>query len=308
MLDRYRIHGSRLLLPFFFFLFIALAFHAEKLVSGRGTPITLHDEFDHEYSRYLKTGELLYEHGLFAWYPSLAGGSPSYAYQFPPYYPLCFLAPVVPLWLIYSSLTMAWMCLAGLGMYLFLKERLSVSKDVALAGGVIFSIGVEIYGCGVTQTVFDYCFPLFYVLMTQQTHRRWVLWSSGAVLCLLTVLSYPVLTLPIYMSMHFVVLLLLEGKESLKIFKVHVKRWAIYWSGYVLSCLPLIYTLFLNKDNASRQYGAFTERMASLVGQQLWGNASRTMLMFVLGGSLCFITKSKRVGSIFRSVPIARCV
>jgi len=286
-------------LPFFFFCFMTLAFHFDKLIDGKYTSICLHDEFDHEYPRYEKTGELFYAHGFYGWYPALAGGSPSYAYQFPPYYPMCLMAPIFPLWFLYSAFMMVWMCLSGFGMYLFLKKRMLLEKNVALAGGFVFAIGSAISGASVTQVDFNYCFPLFYCLATHHSDRKWVLWASGCGLCLLAVFSYPVLTVTFYVLLHFMVMFIIDRRRDLGIVKIHFQRWVIYWTGYVLSFAPLIYTLFVNRNIAARDYSSPSSPFITALGVILWKCVPQMMLIFLLGGSVLLITKSQKVRNVF---------
>lgn len=230
---------------------LVLFFYADKLLLGPWAAVRVHDVFEVDYSRYQIYGELLLKHGPFAWMPHFAGGMPSYAWQHPPYYVLCLLARFLPMWLIYHAVVIALMAAAAWGMFRFLRERMDVSEERAVAWAGLFALATQLQPDGVPENVLSFCIPLFYVWSVEAWERR----STRALLGLwaIMLLSYPVLALPHFTLLHFAIPLVDRQLEP-------GERWPLWgwftalWGGYVLLNAPVIYSLFMYAPQAARHF------------------------------------------------------
>jgi hypothetical protein len=85
-------------------------------------------------------GRLLLEYGPYAWYPNHTGGIPAYAWHFSPLYILNILSALLPSWLVYFSLVIFLMTIAGYGMYRLLLGYFNLPQWLSLFGGIFFCI------------------------------------------------------------------------------------------------------------------------------------------------------------------------
>jgi len=248
-----------------FFVLLAMAFYLDKLCLGQHAPIRIHDSFESEFGQYVAKGQLLITHGFYAWFPNLAGGMPAYAYQFPPYYPLCILCALIPSWAVNSMMVILLMGIAGYGMYLFSRRFMSLPHWVALFGGTLFAFASS--GILVHQ-VFMQAFPLFFVysvgLMTEGDRFRGY-WKPLCILIALSALSYASLTLVVFSTFQVLLIVLTNFHNRRTMWRMMVCSFLI-WTGYALLNLPTIYALL--------EFSQYSQR---------WGNYERSWAYFAKG-------------------------
>ncbi len=236
---------------FFLFFLFALAFNFD-LILGPYAILRIHDTFDSGFFEFFIRGGLFLKYGLFGWDPHYAGGMPSFANQFPPYYPLALLSTVLPPWLVYSLMCLGLMTLAGYGMYRMLAGFFQVSRPIAVFGGLVFSISASFF---VVQALFNYVFPIFFVWSTELVLLRLGLVPRALRvfgLVGLALLSYPVISLPFFPIFHLA-LVVAYGRQSPD-FKRLILGTIMVWTGYVLLFAPLLYTLYEYVPLAQRTY------------------------------------------------------
>lgn len=274
------------------FLLISLGFYADKLLLGPYSIVRLHDVFDSEFSRCKATGELVSRFGLFGWFPNVAGGSPSYAYHFVPYYPVCLMSVFLPLWLIYSLMVIALMLMAGYGLYRFLTDFLGLPEKVSIAGGVVFALSTQIQVNAVVGLVFNYAFPIFFIWTVALFPRS----RSSAVFAILGAIgivffSYPVGTIPFFSLLHLLIILFLnpvhKGKDG-----AMLMQWAAVWVGYTLIFGPQLYALFQYSSVAAREYLPHTQGLPFYVTKFGAIIPSKSLTLFFLGGSVLLFFQS----------------
>jgi hypothetical protein len=224
---------------------IALVFHADKLFLGSFEPIIIHDTFTSEFQRYEAAGELLTKHGLFAWFPNMTGGLPSYAWHYSPFYILCLMSIIVPSWIIYALLVIVPMILAGRGMQRFLNERLKVTPWCAMAGGLFFMFSGQLME-RTPVLIFYHVFPIFFMWFTDFfDHKTSLAQKLPKIigLNLILLVSYPTHLLPMFPILQILMILLLYYEEKNKMKKLLV--WSVViWAGYILTWAPVLYSLF----------------------------------------------------------------
>ncbi len=289
---------------------LVVAFYVDKLVLGPWAAIRVHDVFDSDFLRYEPLGKLLFQHGFFSWYPHYAGGMPAYVWHHTPFYVLCVLAGVLPLWLIYGVLWMGLMAAAGWGMFRLLKERMEMSARNAFLGAAFFECASQIQLNNAPEMVFDYAFPLFYV-WTLDVWENWhqprrilkPLLGVGAML----LLSYPILTLP-YFALLQGVLLALDAKvmRNRRTAVTAFFGWGILWSGYVLGCAPVFYALLGYSPEAARHFDAWRlpdlqglREFLTVLGQQTAIALSRSMTFAPVMAAAGLLAVSRRVRRYF---------
>ncbi|HXT02310.1 MAG TPA: hypothetical protein VN915_16670 [Elusimicrobiota bacterium] len=223
-------------------------------------------------------GELLSRHGLFSWFPQYTGGIPAYAWHHTPFFALCVLARLLPIWFIYHAMVIGLMAAAGWGMYRFLSERMGLAARTAFLGAAFFSLTSQIQPNCIPETVFNYAFPLFYVCsLDAWENREKPVRAAGpfAVVSAILLLSYPVLTLPFYAPLHLAVLYLLDERAIAR--RAGASAWVILlWLGYALACLPVLYSLWRYAPEAARHFSSTWPDLAAAAGLPLV--AGRTLL------------------------------
>lgn len=244
---------------FIIFLALSCIFYFDKLILGPNATIRIHDTFDTEFSRYASLGKLFLKHGFFVWNPQIFAGMPAYAYHFPPYYILCLLAAVFPVWLIYSALVILLMLAAAYGMYWFLKDFLGISTNLAILGGLFFSLQAQVHSNSIVHVVFNYAFPMFFMCLFT-AGRRDVSFSRRLVFLFfvffITAISYPVLTIPMFFVLQCFVILLLDFNKNMQTAKMLFKTFLV-WGGYVLLSTPILYGLYSFAPLCQRTYGPY---------------------------------------------------
>ena len=240
--------------------FIALAFYADKLLLGPDAYIRIHDTFDVDFPRHLAQGKLLFEHGFSKWYPNLAGGIPAYAYHYPPYHLLSLLGALLPAWSIYATLVIAYMSLAGLGMYLLLVRLGNIPHPLSMLGGLIFMLSTQIQSNAIVHNMFLYVFPFFVVATSGKLFSnsgRWSFLVATFIALVILHVAYVDLTLIFFSVGHVAILWLFSSrckKSNIKIF------WATVaiWTGYVFIELPVVHGLLEFRSYVQRDYSLLT--------------------------------------------------
>lgn len=282
-----------------FFFLLSLIFFLDKFILGPDSFIRIHDTLDSEFSRYKAMGELFFKFGLFGWYPNLAGGIPSYAYHFAPYYPLCLLSTFLPAWLIYSLMAMLLMLIAGYGMYSFLFNFLKLSQKACIAGGVLFALNTSVQGTySNCHLVFNFAFPLFFMWTSGVFYQDRI--EKGKTLSsllpkigvfFLLFISYPILTVIFFSLLQLMMILLLNPPPKSVTYKL-VIQWVLIWFGYVLMFTPNLYTLIQHSFETSRIYIPFTKDFFSAIAQENYHLIIRSLSIFLFGGSIALLFKS----------------
>jgi len=242
------------------FILLACIFYFDKLILGPYATIRIHDTFDTEFSRYASLGRLFLNNGFFAWNPNIVCGMPAYAYHFPPYYILCLLATVFPIWFLYAALVILLMFVAAYGMYWFLKDFLKVSAELSYLGGLIFSLQMQIHSNSIVNVVFNYAFPMFFMCLITAGKKNvsFKVRLLSMVFVILTLfLSYPVLTLPMFFILQCFVIIFFNFHNGLSVQRMLFKT-VLVWAGYILLSMPILYGLYSFIPFCQRSYGQYT--------------------------------------------------
>jgi hypothetical protein len=217
--------------------------------------VRIHDTFDSEFIQYAIRGSLLLRHGPFAWVPGYAGGIPAFAGQASVFYPLSILAAILPLWLVYWLFAITLTTLAGYGMYRLTRILFQVGRGVALFGALAFVFGLLSLEFNIPNMVFNFVFPMFFVwsleLFGANLGAMGRAWRLGGLIGL-SLLSYPVLTLPFFPILH-VLLVWAFIPPSADRWKL-LGQIVLLWTGYVLLFLPNLYSLYSYIPLAQRTY------------------------------------------------------
>ncbi len=283
-----------------FFLLLALLFGFDHVLFGPWAFVRFHDVFNSGFFEYFNRGRLLLEHGFFNWYPNFAGGMPSFVFHHPPYYLLCLLSMFLPLWLIYALLRVGLMMLAGYGMYRLLHDYWQVSRPWAVLGGLFFTLSSSLY---VVHVLFIYVFPAFFVWwLDLQQNLLSFLGKAGRLLGLLvlTLLSYPVITLPFYPVLHLALVVCFFRQSDR--FPRLVINTVLVWTAYVLFFVPSIYALYDYIPLAQRTfnydiyfvYKSFFPAVRSLVGNFFYYSLTEPTLLLIIYG-LPLLTRASRL-------------
>ena len=236
----------------------------------------------------------------------MAGGRPSHAFQFTPFYPLVIAAQLLPLWLIYAGMKIALMLTAGYGMLRFLRDYLGFKPDLALLGGCVFALNTQTQSAQIVHVVFNFAFPLVFVwsLGIAGTQRySWIAATFGLVL--FSLLSYPVLTGPIYAATQLLLIVFLNPVYRKSMGRLLVK-WAVFWLGYGLMFLPLAYALLDVSGESQRAHSLLTQSpffYIDVLGKEF---LAKSLLVFLVGGSLVLAYHSSMVrrALLLNSIPI----
>ena len=232
---------------------------------------------------------------------------PSYTWHYPSYYILCLLSIVLPLWLIYTLVIILLMFLAGYGMYRLLYEYFKMPQWLSLIGGIFFCFISQIQSNNIIHTVFNYTFPIFFMLVIDISNDEISLKSKF--LTLLSILfifhlSYPVLTLPLYCVIHGFLLLFLNYH-----FKERTKKLLfnsiLIWIGYIFLCLPVLYGLFDFIPLNQRTYHYISIRDISLIKfikncyLSFHGHSIRTITYISTCGGIIYFFFSKQIRKLY---------
>jgi len=239
-------------------ILLACIFYADKVALGPYATVRMHDLFDTEFARFKIMGNMLMEHGFFAWYPNIAGGMPAYAYQFPPYYILCLTSILIPSWLIHSIMIFFLMVVAGYGMYWFLKDFLKVAPGLSFAGGLIFSLSSQIQPNTTMLSAYKFAFPAFFMCsVVIQLHAKSfkVRLISFLFILFIIVTSYPVSTLPYFCVLQLLIIYFMNFKYR-NLTNQMVIRTVLVWTGYIILCIPVLYALYEYIPFVQRTYVA----------------------------------------------------
>ncbi|MCG6552621.1 MAG: YfhO family protein [Candidatus Magnetominusculus sp. LBB02] len=278
-----------------FFVIAAAVFFIDKLTLGPFAPVQLHDVFETDLPRYKPMGELLFKHGLYFWYPNWPGGAPAYAWHHTPFYILNIAAQIMPLWVLYGAMVIVMMAVAGYGMYRFLCGYLQIDGWVAAVGGLFFALNMQLSSQFFLYT-FSYAFPLYFA-WAYDFHKGGGKVLKLIILNLLVALSYPVLTLPYFVILELLVIVLLQPQGQNARVRMLI-RTAFVWFGYILICVPVIYGLYKYIPYSHRTYQY--EAVAAIgilrtLHNGLSGHLLTTMTLIPLAGAMAIAGKVQRV-------------
>lgn len=265
---------------------LALLLAGDKLLLGPYGLVRLDDVFDSTMVEYERLGSLLYGHGLFAWYPHFAGGRPSHAFHFTPLHPLALAAAVVPLWLLYAGLRLLLIVGAGYGMFRFGRDYLGFEPRLALVAGLVFALTSQTQTGSQVHALFNFVFPLVFVWslgLGPEGRRGWLVRGLG--LAGLALLSYPVFTIYYYPLVQVLLLLFvnpLHGPSTRRF----LSRTVLFWLGYGLIALPLIYALLGFGPESQRTFYVRTEPFLARLLEFALELPAASLLVSLLGGAL----------------------
>ncbi|MDP6477846.1 MAG: DUF6044 family protein [Nitrospinaceae bacterium] len=303
--------GTSMKRTFVCFLMMAIIFHLDKFLLGPYALIKIHDVFESEFSHYLVLADWLKEYGYVGWYPNVAVGAPSHAYQSGPGYILVLLSLLFPSWIIYHGLIVLMMTISGYGVYRLLRDFFSISHRFSLFGGLLYACSSQGW---VTNTffIYDFAFPLLFVLLHHPPQRAASISSLAYrvfVLIILAWVSYPILATG-YPLLHLGLIFVIASSDW-KILKPWLIQFVMFWVGFALLYTPVVYSLLEYLPFAHRVYPEkitlasmlSTEEFQWFLGH-VWQNliyseSVRALVFPILVGSipLMFIsTKVRRMG------------
>lgn len=264
-------------------LALTLLCYLDKILLGPYAFVDFYDTMEVHSAHFQNMFRLWRDFGPFSWYPFHAGGAPAFAGQHPPYHPAVFLSGLLPVWLLSLAWNLGQMFLAGYGMLRALRLLANPARPVRLFCAALFALT---WISGNVHIVFGYAFPAFLAwtsdLARPDLPRRARL---GAALGLLAVslLSFPVLTLPHFPALHLAFVLFLG--RHLPHFRRQVAMVFAVWTGYVLFFAPSIASLFLYIPFAQRDWGfAYPGLAAALkdLGRYMYGRLTDQHLLPLL--------------------------
>ncbi|MDQ7834833.1 MAG: hypothetical protein RDU24_05585 [Humidesulfovibrio sp.] len=234
--------------PALLFLALALVLCVDQIL-GPYALVRFHDWFDDGVFSERMLALDFFRHGLTGWRPSL-GGLPTFVGQKPPYDPLALAFALIPPWLVDAALNLGVLFLAGWGMEGMLRKFFGVSRRIACFGAVLFLFSSMMR----VRCLFVFVFPTFFLLSLD-------LFDGGlrlpqrllrlAGLLGLTLFSFPVITLPEFSTLHFVLLLLFSRRDQLA---RRLGGVVLLWTAYALIYLPLFQQLLDYLPNINRVY------------------------------------------------------
>lgn len=226
--------------------------YLDKILLGPYAFVDFYDTMEVHFAHFQNMFRLWREFGLFSWYPFHAAGAPAFVGQHPPYNPAVFLSGLMPIWLLSLAWNMGQMILAGYGMLRLLRLLINPSRPVRLFCAVVFSLA---WVSGNVHFVFSYAFPAVFAwtsdLARPDLPRRKRIVAALGIL-LVSLFSYPVLTLPHFPVLHLAFVLFLG--QNLPHFRRQVAMVFAVWTGYVLLFAPSIVSLFLYIPFAQRDW------------------------------------------------------
>lgn len=254
------LHHKGLILIIFFMLSCTL--HFDKIFLGDDALIRIHDSFDAEISRFNSTSILLKDHGNFSWFPTISGGMPAYAFHHPPYFILCLLLTFISPLLLNNALAIVNSTFAGFGMYWFLKDYNKNNPGLSFFGGIIFFLITQFDGFqSQTMLVFNFAFPIFAMSLFSFTFDgssiKLRIFSLVS-LIFITSTSSPILTIPFFGLMSLLIVFIYDEENTL-IKRGMIIKVIIFWFGYILINIPVIYSLFDYIPFAQRKYSSTGE-------------------------------------------------
>lgn len=270
---------------------LCLLCYYDKILLGPYAVIDFYDTLEVHFSHFKAMADLWASYGPFSWYPYHAGGVPSFVGQHPPYHPAVFLTGVLPIWLVALLWNISQMFLAGYGMYRFLPLLLRVSRRTAL---VCASLSSLLWISGNVHMVMPSAFPALFA-WTYDLHRsdsgRLTRVRSAFYILLVSLFSFPVLTLPHFPTLHLVLVLFLG--RHLQDFRRQVAGVFLVWTAYVLIFTPSIVSLF--------QYIPYAQRDWDFVFPG-WGAAMQDFGHWVKGR----LGDQPMLGLLFLAIPLHR--
>lgn len=279
--------------PFMLFLALAVLSHLD-LALGPYAFVDFYDTLEVHFGHFQNMADLWRNYGFFSWYPFNAGGVPSFVGQHPPYHPAVFLSMLMPVWVLSLLWNLGQMVLAGWGMYNLLRILFEISDDVAFAIAAVFAmsfIGSNIH------IVFAYAFPAYAVwtlnAFSSSSNRVKKLLSIFGLL-LISLLSFPVLTLPHFPAIHLALVLVFGNKRQ--DFVRQIAAVFLVWTGYVLLFVPSIVSLYQYIPFAQRDWGfpqvSVSHALTSLLAV-FWARLSELSTFPIVMFSLPLIRRTK---------------
>ena len=277
-------------------------FYIDKLILGPYATVRIHDTFDTEFPRYAYLGNLFLKHGFFAWNPQMILGMPAYVFHFPPHYILCLLGTIFPSWFIYSALVILLMFTAAYGTYWFMKDFLGTIPELAILGGLLFALQTQVYENPLVCVVFNYTFPLFFMCL-MITAKRVVSFRtrilSLVIIFLIIILSYPVLSLPMFFVFQILIIIFLSFERGFSRNIMILKSFLI-WLGYVFLSVPILYSLYKYVPFSQRGYdhaapAIFLINLLKNLVQLFWQHARDSSLLLFIIGLVPLIFYSRKV-------------
>jgi hypothetical protein len=203
-------------------------------------------------------------------------------------------ARALPLWLIYGGMKLLLMLAAGYGMWRLLRDWLGFPAGLARLGGALFALNAQTQVVTIIHAVFNFAFPLVFVWALGRTPRGGRAWALAAAgLVLVSLVSYPVLTGPEFAALGVLLIVCLPppGESRARL----LARWVVFWVGYALVFLPLVWGLLGFKDESQRAYFPGTEGPLAVLVYQMREALAGSLLVALIGGALVLLPWSAAV-------------
>ncbi|MGE4263735.1 MAG: DUF6044 family protein [Desulfovibrio sp.] len=281
-------------------LFLGLAFvtHLDQILLGPYGFVDFYDTVEVHFSHFRNLARLLMQYGPFSWYPYHSGGVPSFVGQHPPYHPAVFFSALMPYWLLSVLWGIGLTALAGWGMTRLLRQLGALSHEASLLFGALFAL---LFINSNIHIVFAYAFPAFAV-WTLEAFDTGISRTNRLFRCLgllfLSLLSFPVLTLPHYPIFHFFLILFLGFRRA--DFARQVMAVFIVWTAYVLLFVPSIVSLYQFIPYAQRDWNfpTVTALQASISFLQAFKGRLVELAVFPLILPSLYLLRKSRTGLI----------
>lgn len=224
------------IIAFALFFSLALINLYDNLILGPYGLVDYNDCFGAEMFYHKIKGVLLNTYGFFSWFPWYSGGIPTYVSHHQPYYPVSLIAPWVPGWFTFLIWKTTQLTIAGYGMNRLLRNWFGLSAATAFVGAFVFALLQR----NITfHYVFAYAFPIFF--LWSQELLECELSRLGRIIRVLgmlfwAALSYPVLTLPYFSTLHIAfILVFARGRGRLG---ARILQAVVIWTGCILLFSP----------------------------------------------------------------------
>jgi hypothetical protein len=136
---------------------------------------------------------------------------------------------------------------------------MDVSPYLCILGGLLFALHTQIHPNAIIHVVFNYAFPMFFMctltLVGKDTSFKHRLFAFIFILFIF-LLSYPLITLPMFPVLQLVVIILFNFKKKL-IPRTIIPGIIAIWAAYLLFSLPIIYSIYAFGPFIHRTYGPY---------------------------------------------------
>lgn len=236
--------------PYKLYFYLALFLNFDAFL-GPYRPILLKDGFDSKFVTIKILAQHLLHSGILSWDPVLLPGTQAWTTGMHPFNPFILLTLVLPLWLVYSVWSIAFVFIAGLGMHLYLNRQLELSTPASAIGSIFF-MSLSMFNFYPDHN-FLVSFPLYLYLFDRLTLKgEGISWRWGILLILLIFSFHAPWTVPYFPILHlFIILGLTRPKDRLML---QLKFFVGFWICYAFLHAPSLYSLITEQLESHRYY------------------------------------------------------